>query len=93
MVSILVENIWQHCALNTVFLVLLRSARVKADRRTLMKLTPGVDFINVQRTAFTLVDPKSAKIQLSRQYLFMLSRPTSVKSVRRTLMKLTPGLV
>jgi len=34
---------------------------------------------------------KCKKIQLSRQYLFMLSGPTSVKSVSRTLMKLTPG--
>ncbi len=53
---------------------------------------PGVDFINVQRTAFTLVDPESAKIQFSHQYLFMLLGSTSVKAVSRTLMKLTPGI-
>ncbi len=34
---------------------------VKAVRRTLMKLSPGVNFINILYTAFTLVDPKSAK--------------------------------
>ncbi len=27
----------------------------------LMKLTPGVNFINVLRTAFTCADPESAK--------------------------------
>jgi len=49
----------------------------------------GVDFINVQHTAFPLVDPESAKIQLSHQYLFTLSGSTSVKAVSKTLMKLT----
>jgi len=57
----------------------------------LMKLTPGVNYINVQSTAFTPVDPESAKIQLSHQYLFTLSGSTSVKAVHRMLMKLTPG--
>jgi len=34
------------------------SVSVKAVRRTLMKLSPGVNFINILRAAFTLVDPK-----------------------------------
>ncbi len=51
----------------------------------------GLNFINVLRTAFTLVDPKSVKKQLSHKYLFTLSGSTSVKAVHRTLMKLTPG--
>jgi hypothetical protein len=59
----------------------------------LMKLTPGVNFINVLRTAFVLVDPESIKIQLSHQCLFTLSGPTSVKAVHRTLMKLTPDVL
>ncbi len=40
---------------------LLGSAGVKAVRRTLMKLTPGLNFINILRTAFTLVGPKSVR--------------------------------
>ncbi len=54
------------------------------ERRT------GVNFINVLRTAFALVDPKSVRTQSSRQYLFTLLGSTSVKAVRRTLMKPTP---
>jgi len=57
-----------------------------------VKLTPGLDFINVLRTAFTPVVPQSIRTQSSCQYLFMLLGPTSVKAVRRTLMKLTPGV-
>ncbi len=56
-----------------------------------MKLTPGLDFINVQHTAVTLEGPKSIKIQLSHKYLFTLSVSTSIKAAQRMLMKLTPG--
>ncbi len=52
----------------------------------------GVNFINVLRTAFTLVDLKSVRTQSSRQYLFTLYGSTSVKAVHRTLMKSTPDL-
>jgi len=58
-----------------------------------MKLTPGVNFINVSfflRAAFALVDPKSVKIQLSHQCLLTLLGSTSIKAVSRTLMKLSP---
>ncbi len=51
--------------------------------------TPGLDFINILRTAFTPVVPQSVRTQSSRQYLL---GPTSVKAVRRTLMKLTPDV-
>jgi len=33
----------------------------KASYKMLVKLTPGVDFINILRVAFTLADPKSSK--------------------------------
>jgi len=33
----------------------------KCTRKTLMKLTPGLNFINVLCTAFTPADPKSIK--------------------------------
>jgi len=45
--------------------VLLGSTGAKAACSTLMKLTAGINFINVLCTAFTLVDPVSTKIQLS----------------------------
>ena len=56
-----------------------------------MKLTPGLNFINILRTAFAPVDPKSAKMQLRHQCLFTLLGSTSVKAVRCMLMKLSPG--
>jgi len=60
--------------------------------KMLVKLIPGLDFINVLRTAFTPVVPQSVRTQSNRQYLFTLLGPTSVKAVRRTLVKLTPGI-
>jgi hypothetical protein len=69
--------------------MLLGSMSVKAVSKTLMKLTPGLNFIKVLRTAFTPVAPQSA--QSSCQYLFTLLGTTSVKAVLRTLMKLTIG--
>jgi hypothetical protein len=60
---------------------LLGSTSVKAVRRTLMKLSPGVNFINILRAAFAPVDPESIK---------RLSGSMSVKAVHRTLMKLSP---
>jgi len=52
---------------------------------------PGVDLINVLRTAFTHVDPECAKKRVSQQYHLALLGPTSVKAARKTLVKLTPG--
>jgi hypothetical protein len=45
----------------SVFFELLGSVQAKAAHITLMKLTPGLIFINILRTAFTLVDAKSVK--------------------------------
>jgi len=39
----------------------LESTGAKAARRTLMKLTPGVDFTNILLAAFTLADQKKIK--------------------------------
>ncbi len=52
---------------------------------------PGLNFINVLRTAFTLVAPKIIRIQSNPQYLFTLLGSTCAKAVSRMLMKLTPG--
>ncbi len=57
----------------------------------LVKLTPDVNFINVQCTAFALVAPKSIRIQSSCQYHFTLLGSTGAKAAHRTLVKLTPG--
>ncbi len=43
------------------------------------KLSPGVNFINILRTAFMLIDPKSVKIQLNHKYIFTLPGSASVK--------------
>ncbi len=55
----------------------------------LMKLTLGVNFINVLQAAFTLVDPKSRK-KPDNLTVFALSGYAPVKAANRTLMKLTP---
>jgi len=55
-----------------------------------MKLTQGLNFINVLRTAFTCVDPESVRIQSNPQYLFTLLGSTCAKAARKMLMKSTP---
>jgi len=76
--------------LMTYVFTFLGSTRAKAVHRMLMKLTPGLNFINVLRTAFTLVDTERVIIQSNPQYLFMHLGSTCAKAVRRTLVKLTP---
>jgi hypothetical protein len=58
----------------------------------LMKLKSGLNFINILRTAFTHVDPKSIRIQSNPQYFFTLLGSTCAKVARKMLMKLTSGL-
>jgi len=50
-----------------------------------------VNFTNVLRTAFMLVDPKKHKKQLSHQYLLYALGSAGIKAVLRTLMKLSPA--
>ncbi len=52
---------------------------------------PGVNFINVLRTAFTLVGPKSVKRYWQLDWVLTLWGTTGVKAVRRTLMKSSPS--
>ncbi len=54
---------------------------------------PGVNFINVLRTAFTLVGPKSVKRYWQLDWVLTLWGTTGVKAVRRTLMKSSPGIL
>ncbi len=58
----------------------------------LILLAHGVNFINVLRIAFAIVDPESVKIQLSYQCLFTLLESTSIKAVGRMFMKLSLGV-
>jgi len=53
--------------------------------------SPGLNFINILRTAFTLADPKSVKKTVKLSIFFTLLGSTNVKAVRRTLMNLSPG--
>jgi len=65
---------------STVFFTLLGSTSVKAECRMLMKLTPGVDFINVLWAAFMHADPKSAK-KTDNLTLFLLFQELCVKKL------------
>jgi len=71
-------------------LALLEPTSLKAACKRLVKLTPGLNFINVLRRAFTLVGPKSVRFQSSGQYLFTLLGSMCSKAAHRTMMKLTP---
>jgi len=57
-----------------------------------MKLTLGLNFINVLRTAFTPADPERVKNTDDLTVFFTLSGSMSVKAVPRTLMKLSLGV-
>ncbi len=65
--------------------------REEAEKKKTETIASGVNFINLLRTTFALVDPKSVKIHLSHQYLFTLLGSTSVTAVHRMFMKSTPG--
>jgi len=70
----------------------LGSAGVKAVRKTLMKLSDGVIFINVLQAAFVHADPKSAKNDSQVISLFALSGSERIKVLCKMFMKLTPEL-
>jgi len=54
--------------------------------------TSGVNFINVLRTAFTLVGPKSVKRYWRLDWVLTLWGTTGIKAVHRTLMKSSPDV-
>jgi len=66
----------------------LGSADIKLARKTLVKLTPGLNFINVLRTAFTRAEEE---VTDDLTVFFTLLGSTSIKASRKTLVKLTPG--
>jgi hypothetical protein len=53
-----------------------------------MKLTAGVNFINILRAAFMCTDTENTKRQSSQQCRFVLLGFTSVKALRKMLAKL-----
>ncbi len=63
----------------------------KTDRRFVQR--PGVNFINVLRSAFMLIDPESKKNTVkSTVPFYLLSGSAGIKAVCRMLMKLTTGV-
>jgi len=67
---------------------LLGSACVKAEHRMLMKLSPGVNFINVLQAVFTGTDPKSAKKTDKSTVFFVLLGSVRVKASNKRQVKL-----
>ena len=59
----------------------------------LLKSTPGVNFTNVLRAAFTPADPESGKKLLDLTVFFALLGSAGAKAAHRTLMKSTPGSI
>jgi hypothetical protein len=74
------------------FCLLLGSSHEKAGHRTLMKLTPGFNFINVLLSAFAQTGPKSVKKAVKSFSHFEFLGSTPVKAARKMLMTLTPGV-
>jgi len=72
---------------------LKKNIRPNADHKTLVKLSTGVDFINVLHAAFTLEDPKSTKntVKLSFFFVFVLLGSVHVQAAHKMLVKLTTG--
>ena len=61
---------------------LLGSMCVKAVRRTLIKLSPSVNFTNVLHAAFALVDPKSIKNTVKSSVSFYAFGSPGVRNAR-----------
>ncbi len=59
----------------------------------LLKLTPGVNFINVLEAAFMRTDPECTKRQYSQQCRFTLLGPKSIKAACKMLMTLTSDVI
>jgi hypothetical protein len=58
----------------------------------MVKLSPGINFINVLRTAFMHADPKSLKKKVKLSIFLVLLGSAHTKAGRRTLVKSTLGL-
>jgi len=54
--------------------------------------SPGLNFINALRTAFTHLDPKSIKKTVKLSIFITLLGSMGIKAARKTLVKLTPDV-
>jgi hypothetical protein len=66
------------------------SVRVKAVHRTLMKLSPGVNVINVLRATFGPVDPKSVKRYWQLDWILTLFWATCVEAENKYVGEIEP---
>jgi len=74
-------------------LALLGPTSVKAECKTVVKLTPSGNFINVVHEAFTHIYPKSANKTVTLSVFFELLESECVKAAYKALVKLTPDRV
>jgi len=72
--------------------VLLGSSQVMAAHETLVKLTLGLNFINVLRTAFTCAEPKRVKKAVKLSVILHFCALCVQKLRVNMLVKLTSGL-
>ncbi len=60
--------------------------------KVLVKVTPGLNFINVPHTAFKCADPRSIKKTVKLVIFFMVLCSALIKAACKVLVKLTPGV-
>ncbi len=86
-------QLFSNYSLALIIIFLQKNIGTIAGHEMLMKLTAGVNFINVLWAAFTCADPESAKraVKLSTSFLALL-RSARTKAACKMLMKLTTGL-
>jgi len=75
---------------STYFLALLKNSYEKCARKTLMKLTPGVNFINILQAHFLYESELSSFSLVTFCCVIFLGQNIGAKCARKMLMKLTP---
>ena len=65
--------------------------RVKSAHKMWVKLTPGVNFINILRSTSAHMDPKRAAQTVNSSQFVALLGSACVKAARNMLMKLSPS--
>jgi len=79
----------RHWWLDYLF-ALLGSAHVKSAHKMLLKLSPGLNFINILCTAFTRGDPKSVERYWWLDWVLTLWGAMGIKAAHKMLLKLSP---
>jgi len=70
--------------------VSLRNGPLSSRSDQVQKCPSGVNFINVLRTAFTCVEPKSVKKTVKLSVFFLLLGATGVKAIRKYVGEIEP---